>query len=133
MSAFALPRLPPSATAVINVTPLVDVMLVLLVIFMLAVPLTTQRLPLRNAACARDCPAAPAPAHLSVKRTGEMYWEGRAINRSELQANLGALARDPQRALEIDVEATAHYALLADALAAARNAEVPRVTIAPRR
>jgi biopolymer transport protein ExbD len=133
MSAFALPRLPPSATAIINVTPLVDVMLVLLVICMLAVPLATQRLPLRNAACGRDCPAAPAPAHLSVKRTGEMYWDGRAINRGELHANLGALARDPERALEIEVEANARYALFADALAAARNAGVLRVTIAPRR
>jgi biopolymer transport protein ExbD len=62
-----------------------------------------------------------------------MYWDGRAINRGELHANLGALARDPERALEIEVEANARYALLADALAAARNAEVLRVTIAPPR
>lgn len=129
----APPRLPSSTIAAMNVTPLVDVMLVLLVIFMLAAPLATQRLPLLNAACGGDCPAAPAPARLSVKRTGELYWDGRALNRGELHANLDALAREPGRALEIDVEANARYALLTDALAAARNAQVQRVVIAPQR
>jgi biopolymer transport protein ExbD len=132
MSAFALRNTAQGVSAQMNVTPLVDVMLVLLVIFMLAVPLTTQRLPLVNALpCSMNCPPPPEPIRLAIKRTGELYWNGNAIDRASLAVNLGALAqRTPESALEIHVEASTRYALVADVLAAARNAGVRQIGIA---
>jgi len=44
-----------TVSAEMNITPLVDVMLVLLVIFMLAVPLKTHRLEFESAPCSKDC------------------------------------------------------------------------------
>src|SRR5262249_7960480 len=124
MTAYAAPVR--NSAAQINVTPLVDVLLVLLVIFMLAVPSPSQRLALTNVPpCREDCRQLPTPVRLAIKRTGELYWNGAAINRADLAANLSLLARQPKSpALEIHPEARARYALVTDVLAAARNADV---------
>jgi len=132
MSAFALRDPIQGVSARMNVTPLVDVMLVLLVIFMLAVPLTTQRLPLVNAPpCSTNCPVPHEPVRLSIKRTSELYWNGIAIDRAGLAANLAALAQRTQETpLEIHVETGTHYAQVTDVLAAARNSGVRQIGIA---
>ena len=114
-----------TVSAEMNITPLVDVMLVLLVIFMLAVPLKTHRLELESAPCVRDCPAPATPVNVSIKRTGEMYWNGVAINHAMLAANLAQIARQPNPpAVLVRPEARTHYVLVTDLLAAARNADV---------
>jgi biopolymer transport protein ExbD len=74
MTAFASNNRSAGIAAQINVTPLVDVMLVLLVIFMIAVPVTTQRLTLAIApACQHNCPPTSEPVRLAIKGTGELY------------------------------------------------------------
>jgi len=135
MAAFALRNRTNGVTSQINMTPLVDVMLVLLVIFMLAAPLTTRRLPLTNAApCREHCPPPLEPIRLAIKRTGELYWNGTAISRATLTANLDMLAQQALPAkLEIHAEGNARYALVTDVLAAAHNAAVPQISIAPTR
>jgi len=133
MTAFAASdTIVPSVAAELNVTPLVDVMLVLLVIFMLAVPLTTQRLALSTSPpCVAGCPAPTKPVRLAVKRTGELYWNGAAVSQGGLVAQMQALAREPQSStLEVHVEANARYALLTGVLSAASNAGVRQIRIA---
>lgn len=121
-----------SVSAEMNITPLVDVMLVLLVIFMLAVPLKTHRLELEAAPCVKDCPAPTAPVNLSIKRTGEIYWNGVAINHALLAANFAQIARQPDPpAVLIRPESSTRYALITDLLAAARNADVRRISLEP--
>jgi len=121
-----------TVSAEMNITPLVDVMLVLLVIFMLAVPLNTHRLELVSAPCAKDCHAPPAPINLSIKQTGELYWNGSAITRSTLAANFARLAQQPDAPpVLVRPEARTRYALVTDLLAAARNADVRRISLEP--
>jgi biopolymer transport protein ExbD len=118
--------------AEINVTPLVDVMLVLLIIFMLAMPMVTQRLSLNFAHC-DGCKFVPTdPVDLSIKRTGELYWNGIAINRAELRQNLAVLAQqsDPP-AFTLRPEASAKYDQVADVLTAAKNANLQHISIDP--
>ena len=131
MTAFAM-RNGSAIAADINITPLVDVLLVLLVIFMLSVPAAIQRLPLVNAPACRPCVEPPAPIRLAVKRTGEIYWNGSAVMPAVLTANLKALSlRSPPVALEIHPESGVRYERVTDLLAAAHNADVPQIGIAP--
>ncbi|MEP6940844.1 MAG: biopolymer transporter ExbD [Rudaea sp.] len=130
MSAFALDR-QASSFAQINVTPLVDVMLVLLIIFMIATPLLTHKLTLNfSSGCHAECPTPDEPVNLSIKQTGELYWNGVALNRAELSQNLAAVARqsDPPL-LNLRADAHARYELVADVLAQAKNADLRRITI----
>jgi biopolymer transport protein ExbD len=132
MTALALATPIRTVSAEMNITPLVDVMLVLLVIFMLAVPMATHRLQLESASCAKNCPAPPPPINLSIKQTGELYWNGSAINRATLAANFEQLARQPDAPpVLVRPEASTHYALVTDLLAAARNADVRRISLEP--
>jgi len=132
MSAFALDR-QTRPFAQINVTPLVDVMLVLLIIFMIATPLLTHKLTLNlGGACRVNCPQADEPISLSIKQTGEIYWNGVALNRAQLEQNLALAARqaEPPR-LTLRPEARTRYALVADTLATVKNAGLDRIAIDP--
>jgi biopolymer transport protein ExbD len=133
MSAFALDR-ESSRFAEINVTPLVDVMLVLLIIFMIAAPLVTHKLTLNfgEHACIGACPAPTEPVTLSIKQTGELYWNGVALNRADLARNLAVVAQQSEPpALNLRPEARTRYELVADVLAAAKNANLSRIAIEP--
>ena len=132
MTAFALRNPVRNLTAEINITPLVDVMLVLLVIFILTAPLTTRKLALTNAPPCIACTHPAEPIRLAIKRTGEVYWNGTAISRSALALNLAASARDERAPeIEVHVEARTRYAQVTEVLAVARNAGVERIGLAP--
>jgi len=108
----------------INVTPFVDVMLVLLVIFMITAPMmhqgidvdlpdtTTQTLRVRN-----------EPLILTVKKTGKIYLNRTEIPPSELQAKLEAIFEGQEdRDIFLRADAAAPYGKVAQAMAAAREA-----------
>ena len=82
-----------AASAEINVTPFVDVMLVLLVIFMVTAPLMTAGvnvdLPKANA---RALPGNDEPLSLSIASNGKIYLQKTEIGIKDLQARLGAIA-----------------------------------------
>ena len=133
MSAFALDR-DPSSFSQINVTPLVDVMLVLLIIFMIAAPLATNKLTLNFGVkdCVGTCPKPNEPVNLSIKQTGELYWNGVALNRAELEQNLAIIAQQSSPPLvNLRPEARTRYELVAGVLATAKNANLQRIAIEP--
>ena len=119
------------SVAEINITPLVDVMLVLLVIFMVAAPVLTHRIPL-------DLPQA-APPHATVTPTvvdlridaaGGVSWNGAASSLDALPAQLADLVRaNPAQPplLRVAPNADADYGTVARVLAMARNAGVERI------
>ena len=121
------------SVAQINITPLVDVMLVLLVIFMVTAPVVAQTIPL-------DLPGAgPAPSghgvpiRLRIDAAGQTYWNGDAMPLAPLPALLQAeAAREATRPPTLQIEASGEtdYGIVAKVLAAARNAGVERIAFA---
>jgi biopolymer transport protein TolR len=81
--------------AEINVTPLVDVMLVLLIIFMVTAPLLTQGLTvaLPTAEGKSFELASNNPARIQVTANGAVYLDGTAVGSSNLDLSLGPMLR----------------------------------------
>lgn len=81
--------------AEINVTPLVDVMLVLLIIFMVTAPLLTQGLEVQLPhAEGRSFELASAnPSKITIAANGAVYIDGTAVGSRDLEMTLGAMLR----------------------------------------
>ncbi|SDZ22140.1 biopolymer transport protein ExbD [Lysobacter sp. yr284] len=111
--------------AEINVTPLVDVMLVLLIIFMVTAPAVTGQLKLSLPVPAPAPERTPPKAELNVQQDGSYVLDGRALSRAQLSTALAALAADsPETVLTVDANAEADYQAFAQALAAADQAGI---------
>lgn len=80
--------------ASINITPLIDVLLVLLVIFMLTAPVITQRtrIDLPAPGIVDDWNDEPTRATLSIRDTGDWYWNGTPVSPAQAQAQMAVLA-----------------------------------------
>ncbi|MCL1636001.1 biopolymer transporter ExbD [Luteimonas sp. SX5] len=93
--------------AEINVTPLVDVMLVLLIIFMITTPLMTNKtqitLPEANLQKKEDAAKLKAtPIQLSVQEDGSLYWNDEPITKDILESRLSSAAQlQPQPPLNL--------------------------------
>jgi biopolymer transport protein ExbD len=121
----------------INVTPLVDVMLVLLIIFMVTAPALSYQIqvdlpqPTREK---QDPPKdPPKPIRLKVEAGGTVTWNGTPMPISALQAALeveaeragGDVKRQPT--VEIETDLDAQYETLAKVLSRAKNAGMAKI------
>lgn len=92
--------------AEINVTPLVDVMLVLLIIFMITTPLMTNKtqitLPQATLEKKEEAKLKATPIQLSVQEDGKLYWNDEPITREILESRLSSAAQQtPQPPLNL--------------------------------
>jgi biopolymer transport protein ExbD len=113
----------PAPMADINVTPMVDVMLVLLVIFIITAPLFTHavKLDLPSAQSA-PAPEKPETISLSINGEGSIFWNDAVIEQKELDAKLAAAAqRRPQPELQLRADKSTRYEIIAQVMAAAQN------------
>ncbi len=128
MTVRSLQAYAPQMQAEINVTPLVDVMLALVVILMITAPLALHRIPLPLGA--PDGAQVPRTLSLSVKSTGELYLEGAGVSRAQLASALAAAASsDSPPVLDIKPESSAIYDDLANVLALAKRSGIPAIRI----
>lgn len=130
-SAFAASRSSHPQLAGINITPLVDVLLVLLVIFMVTMPIRSETLGLSLPGNAPPMPdLLPEPVRLVVQADGSVLLDGSRIDMQALDAELRAQhAQAPSAALSLDSAGDAEYRAFARALAAARNAGYREIAI----
>ena len=106
----------------INVTPMVDVMLVLLIIFILTAPMFTQavRLDLPQAKAA-PATAAPGTVTIAIDAAGALYWDGALVDAGQLDARLmRAAAVLPQPELQLRADKNTRYEVVAQVMAAAQ-------------
>lgn len=117
--------------AAINVTPMVDVMLVLLVIFMITAPLLVVGVPL-DLPKTHAAPITPPkePIILSLDRSGDVYIGNDRIASADLQPRLAALAaEDPKRIVYVRGDKTITYAQLMDLLSRVNRAGFAKVSL----
>lgn len=118
--------------AEMNITPLVDVMLVLLVIFMIAMPVISQPIVvnLPQTPHERTTVEPPKPIALRIDGSGQVFWNDSLTPVAALESMMQAeVQRDPANppVLQIDSHGDAEYDVLAKVLAAARNADMQRI------
>jgi len=122
-----------AAMAETNVTPLVDVMLVLLIICMLATPLLERPLLLGIGRADASPPPPAEPVELTVNARGEWLWQGDALPAATVQGLLQREAnRTPQPALRIVADGEASAQAVLGALAAAKAAGLEQMALEPR-
>ena len=136
-----MPRLPPPSEeadsgryeplAEINVTPMVDVMLVLLVIFMVTAPLLTVGVPLDlPKTSAAEVTQPKEPIVLSLDREGGTFIGNERVEDNDLKARLAGLAaEDPSRIVYVRGDRTISYARLMDALGLVNAAGFGKVSL----
>ena len=118
----------------INVTPLIDVMLVLLIIFIVTAPITTYPidvdLPQRVINPPPQTQEPPPPIDLRIDASNTVYWNNSPVAVSSLQSMMeNEVQRDPtnQPDLLIAASADSHYDVMAKVLAAAKNAQMLKI------
>ncbi len=100
-----------SAKAEINVVPLVDVMLVLLVIFIITAPLLTHSVKV-DLPKASSTPNITKPDHieLAIREDGSLFWNGEPVPKASLPERFAIEAKkDPQPEVHIKADKLTHY------------------------
>jgi biopolymer transport protein ExbD len=117
--------------AEINTTPLVDVMLVLLVIFMITLPLITHSLAVDLPETDANAPSTsvnPAPVELGINTEGQLFWNGIALSEADLELRLQEAARgEPKPELHLHADKSTPYQRLAEVMAAAQRNGLTRI------
>ena len=119
--------------AAINTTPLVDVMLVLLIIFLITVPVMTRALPVAlPGQTARPAPPDKAAVTITVDRDGGMFWDDAPLaDAGDLAEHLRLLAaRTPPPPLRIRGDRNARFAAIGRVVAACHRAGIAAVGFA---
>ena len=113
----------------INMTPLIDVMLVLLVIFIVAAPLmgAALRLDLPASTQAEAAPSEGAQ-RLAIDTAGRLFWNDQPVAEAALKAQLTALGKtSPQAEVQLSVDRAVPYGTVAAWIDALQGAGLSRV------
>jgi biopolymer transport protein ExbD len=115
----------------INVTPLVDVMLVLLIIFMITAPLMSHKVKIELPKATLDPrPEAkpPPPQTMAIKANGEIYWNDERMTPATLEQKLAVTAQmDPQPQVNVRADETTKYGIINEAVQTMRRSGIRKV------
>ena len=113
----------------INTTPLVDVMLVLLIIFIITIPVINHsvKLDLPKATTQPNDPK-PETVNLTIDAQGKVFWNNEAIAEDAMQQRIAQAAqKTPQPELHLRAERTTQYEKVAQVMAAAQNGGLTKI------
>ena len=113
----------------INTTPLVDVMLVLLIVFMITIPVMSHSVKL-DLPRARNEPnrVMPKTVNLAVDEHGRVFWDSDAIDEPQLKARIAqAAAQTPQPEIHLRGARTVPYEKVARVMAAAQAGGLEKI------
>ncbi len=113
----------------INMTPLIDVMLVLLIVFILAVPAIHSAVPLTLPRAISAAPQQPAePIRLDIDAQGRTYWNGKAVEEDALKAQAQQAAMlDPQPVVRLSGDRAVAYERVLQTLSTLQGSGLTKV------
>ena len=115
----------------VNVTPLIDVMLVLLIMFIITIPIQTHAVKLDlpvNQQNQPPPPIEPLKNKVTIDAAGNIFWNGSAISKPQLRAYLDATQQmNPVPELHLQPDATARYETVDEVLAITKQAHVQKM------
>jgi biopolymer transport protein ExbD len=119
----------PQPMSEINTTPLVDVMLVLLVIFIITAPLLTHAVKIDlPQATSQAVVEKPEIVNIAINESGALFWNDMPLVQGELKQRLiQVAAQTPQPELHIRADQATRYQILAEVMADAQNAGVTKL------
>jgi biopolymer transport protein ExbD len=113
----------------INTTPLVDVMLVLLIIFIITIPVINHsvKIDLPRATSQPD-DLKPENINLDIDAQGQIFWNSEAIDANQLNLRIATAAqKTPQPELHLRAERTTQYEKVAQVMAAAQSGGLSKI------
>ena len=115
----------------INITPLVDIFLVLLIIFMITSSVIDQReIALQVPKAANAGQQAPKASGLVVDKDGNTYLDGQKLDTASIAAVLrGAVARDPEHQVLIGADRELQYQKVVDIIDLVRGAGITKYAL----
>lgn len=111
----------------INVTPLVDVTLVLLIIFMVTTPMLQRGTDVQLPQAEQSEPKEEQRITLTLTREGRLYLNNQEIPRASLRSRLIALTRDRERVVHFRGDAQVPYGLVIEVMDALKAAGIETV------
>jgi biopolymer transport protein ExbD len=135
MSSFTAMNPPPveddeRAMSEINTTPLVDVMLVLLIVFMITIPVITQTVPLELPHVSNlATQTKPENVNISVNRDGQIFWNLTLVpdTNALLERLKSAAVLKPQPEVHVRADQTTRYEYVGRVILTAQRAGIQKV------
>lgn len=116
----------PELFSTMNVTPFIDVMLVLLIVMILGLPIATHKVSVDLPHGDSTTPQS-TPHQLAIDRGGALYWDGARVTDAQARERLAAVGRDPQGVLHMNTDPEARYARFDAVLADVKRAGIERL------
>jgi biopolymer transport protein ExbD len=114
--------------AEINMVPMIDIMLVLLVIFIVTAPLLTHAVKIDLPQASADATQPQAPVQLAIRDNGDLYWNGEPVTQDALDQRMQDAARQtPTPELRIHADRQTPYERVAQAMAQASRLGLTRI------
>jgi biopolymer transport protein ExbD len=113
----------------INMTPLVDVMLVLLIVFMVTIPVIRHavKIDLPHASSQKE-DTKPAQVTVAVDAAGNVLWEDQKVDDATLRAKIAEAAQaNPQPELHLDADRKVAYEKVAEVMSAAQAGGLTKI------
>lgn len=115
----------------INVTPFVDVMLVLLIIFMVATPMMSQGIDV-DLPQTRHVEVLPTDSEnmvMTVRQDGKIFLDEYAVEPDNLEANLRTLVREKNKTLFLQADRNVPYGVVVDVMGRIRAAGIEKLGV----
>lgn len=115
----------------INVTPLVDVMLVLLIIFIIVAPFLAQALRVDLPHVTAPVTHEPVVATLTLHSSGQIELDGKGVAQAQLMNVLAArMQQQPEIAVKLEADSDVHYQKIAELISTVQQSGIHRLAFA---